>query len=145
MKTRKCRTRSPVSDPVINTGIAGFSRLTFLTSNAPCIFDRFQGPEGRRRIVESLRQQRIIANSEVVATKLAEAATIARHEPGVPFILQDGADTDVFFILAGTVSIQINGRQVRTQDHRSFGEDASGPTIRISPSTGDVKLNPTAA
>jgi hypothetical protein len=36
-------------------------------------------------------------------------------------------------------------RQVRTQDHRSFGKDASGPTIRISPSTGVVKLNPTAA
>jgi hypothetical protein len=36
-------------------------------------------------------------------------------------------------------------RQVRTQDHRSFGKDASGPTIRISPSTGVVKLTPTAA
>ena len=32
-------------------------------------------------------------------------------------------------------------RQVRTQDHRSFGKDASGPTIRISPSTGVVNLN----
>jgi hypothetical protein len=27
------------------------------------------------------------------------------------------------------------------QDHRSFGKDASGPTIRISPSTGVVNLN----
>ena len=36
-------------------------------------------------------------------------------------------------------------RQVRTQDHRSFGKDASGPTIRISLSTGVVKLDPTAA
>jgi hypothetical protein len=29
--------------------------------------------------------------------------------------------------------------------HRSFGKDASGPTTRIRPSTGVVKLNPTAA
>ena len=36
-------------------------------------------------------------------------------------------------------------RQVRTQDHRSFGKDANGPTIRSSPSTVVVKLNPTAA
>ena len=35
--------------------------------------------------------------------------------------------------------------EVRTQDHRSFGKDTSGPTIRISPSTGVVKLNPTEA
>ena len=32
-------------------------------------------------------------------------------------------------------------RQVRTQDHRSFGKEASGPTIRICPSKGVVNLN----
>jgi CRP/FNR family transcriptional regulator, cyclic AMP receptor protein len=97
-----------------------------MTSSVSSIIDRFGGPEGRRLLVESLRHQRIVENSEEIATKLADVANIARHEPTVPFILQEGADNDVFFILAGTVSIQINGREVNTQSvGRQVGEMAA--------------------
>src|SRR5215472_1862119 len=82
-----------------------------MSSSVSSIIDQFGGPEGRRRLVESLRQQKIVENSEELATKLADVASIARHEPAVPFIVQENEDNDVFFILAGTVSIQINGRE----------------------------------
>ena len=60
-----------------------------MSSSVSNIIDQFGGPEGRRRLVESLRQQRIVENSEELATKLAGVASIARHEPAVPFIVQE--------------------------------------------------------
>ena len=97
-----------------------------MSSSVSSIIDQFGGPEGRRRLVESLRQQKIVENSEELATKLADVASISRHAPAVPFIVQENEDNDVFFILAGTVSIQINGREVNTQSAgRQVGEMAA--------------------
>jgi len=82
------------------------------------MISRFQGAEGRQRLIKALREQDIIRDEEQLATEIAEVAEVIQISPTSPqneFIKQGGPDNDVYLILAGSVSIRVNGREVATR------------------------------
>jgi predicted nucleotide-binding protein len=98
---------------------------------------RFQGRDGKARRIEALRLTHIVRDEQVLAEELEAVADIIQIEPKPPdneFIKQDATDTDIYLILAGKVSIRVNGREIAirgTRDH--IGEMALiDPTARRS-------------
>jgi CRP/FNR family cyclic AMP-dependent transcriptional regulator len=92
----------------------------------PPIIDRFRGMDGLRRVIEALRQQKILGSSGDIAEKLAHLVQIEQYAAGAAVIKQGDATTDLFFILIGSVSILINGREVnRRHAGQHVGEMAA--------------------
>lgn len=80
------------------------------------MINRFRGAEGRNRLISALRQQIIIHDSEILSRELADRAKILPLEPGNQLIIQGEADNDIYFILAGRLSIVVNGREVAIRE-----------------------------
>lgn len=76
--------------------------------------ERFEG-DGRPLLIEALRRQAIVLGSSEIATAIADAGELAEYRPGDTLIVQDGADNDVLFVVAGSVAIVVNGTQVATR------------------------------
>ena len=77
---------------------------------------RFRGTENRARLISALRQQTIIHDNETLSRKLADRAEILSLEPREGLIVQGEADNDIYFILAGRLSIIVNGREVAIRE-----------------------------
>ncbi len=93
---------------------------------------RFEGSHGKKLLVDSLKRQRIVEGDERIAAQIAEDSTLIHLKPSEILINQGGTDIDVFFILAGRLSIQVNKREIAVRvatEH--VGEmsliDPSGP------------------
>jgi predicted nucleotide-binding protein len=79
------------------------------------MIERFQGAEGRRRLISALRDQRIVRDDEGLATLLAEVAQLREVNPDEPddiLTTQGAEDNDIFFILCGAISVIVNGREL---------------------------------
>lgn len=76
------------------------------------MISRFCGTNGRNRLISALRKQSIIHDNETLSKELADQAEVVQFEPRHQLILQDEADNDIYFILAGRLSIVVNGREV---------------------------------
>lgn len=76
------------------------------------MINRFDGIENRNQLISALCQQTIIHDNKDLATELADQAETLQFEPEAKLITQDGADNDIYFILAGRLSIVVNGREV---------------------------------
>ncbi len=74
--------------------------------------DRFTGPEGRRLVRQSILDQQCVAHNESVADALLTVQELAVFREGDCIIKQGGHDNDLYLILAGTASVQVNGREV---------------------------------
>src|ERR1019366_428146 len=82
------------------------------------MISRFQGDEGKKRLITALRAQQIVQDEEPLAAELADAVQLLQIEPGAPaseLIKQGGTDNEIYLIISGSVSIRINGRQVATR------------------------------
>jgi len=66
-------------------------------------------------LTEALRTQKIFENAEEIARKIAQVTTIEKYAAGETLFTQGDASNDIFFILVGHVSIQINGREVNSR------------------------------
>ena len=76
---------------------------------------RFQGEGGKARLVTAIRTQKIVSDKLKLAEEIAEASVLIQLEPNKPeseFIKQGGADTDIYLVLSGKISIRVNGREV---------------------------------
>ena len=79
---------------------------------------RFQGDSGLQRLAEVLKQQTLIAGNDQLAHQIIKVAQLMEVLPGAPgdtFIDQGGTDNDIFFIISGSVSVLINGREIGIQ------------------------------
>ncbi len=76
------------------------------------MLDRFKGKKGRRLVVESLRGQSIIGNDRSLAEAVADSAEILGYASGDTIIRQEGSDNEIYFLLAGTSVVLVNGRDV---------------------------------
>lgn len=75
---------------------------------------RFEGKDGRSRLIVALRAQQSVHNDERLASELADLVDLVQVEPGKPesaFITQGNADNDIYLILCGKVSIIVNDRE----------------------------------
>jgi CRP-like cAMP-binding protein len=82
------------------------------------LLDRFQGPDGKLRLVEALRTQTLVRDEDL-AVELARRVTLKAMPAGTVLITQNATDRDLFLILGGRFSVTINGRVVAS---RSAGE-----------------------
>ena len=76
------------------------------------MISRFRGCQGRNRLISALRKQAIIHDNETLSIELSDQAEVVQVEPGDQLILQDEADDDIYFILAGRLSVVVGGREV---------------------------------
>ena len=79
------------------------------------MISRFQGSDGKLRLIKALREQHIVRDEEALAVEIAALAEVIQFEP-VPekneIIRQGTSDNELYLILAGCVSIRIHGREV---------------------------------
>lgn len=94
------------------------------------MIERFQGDEGRRRLVAALTEHRLIANRQELAERLVAVGELMEGPAGTAFINQGDQTSDVFFIIAGKVEIRVNGKVVANR----FPGDSIGEMAAIEPS-----------
>jgi CRP/FNR family transcriptional regulator, cyclic AMP receptor protein len=94
------------------------------------MIERFTGPAGAMALKDALLQQRLVQHDDAVADRLVTAGELVEHQPGGVLIEQGHADDVIFFILAGEVEVEVNGRPVATRKtHDTVGEmSAADPT-----------------
>lgn len=89
------------------------------------MINRFEGTEGKRLLVEALKDSQLVEHNEDLANKLAEIGQLVSFNSGDVLMTQGGADNDIFFILFGQVNVVINNRHVAIREAReTVGEMA---------------------
>ncbi|WP_050465752.1 TIR domain-containing protein [Herbaspirillum autotrophicum] len=73
---------------------------------------RFQGETGQARLIESLKDSKIVARDEGIANAIAAKLKVRDVASGDVLIAQNGTDTDIYFILAGKFNIVVNGKLI---------------------------------
>jgi CRP/FNR family transcriptional regulator, cyclic AMP receptor protein len=93
------------------------------------LLDRFTGERGRGLRVEALADQRLVSGNRELAEELADGAEVLAVSAGQTLISQGADDSDIYFILAGTFDVVVNGRRV---DGRGAG-DHVGEMAAVQP------------
>lgn len=78
------------------------------------MLERFQGREGRSALLNALRSQFIVDGNTEVADKIAGGAQLREYAPGERLFTQGDRGTDIFFVLAGEVSVRVGEIEVST-------------------------------
>ena len=73
---------------------------------------RFQGDQGRRRLIELLQEQFVVGGDATIAGEIADVATVREFSPGEILIRQGSAKSNLFFVLSGVFRVFVNGREV---------------------------------
>ena len=76
------------------------------------MLQRFKGSEGRRLLAEALEMQPLIGGRSELAEWIAESSRLESWAPGNPVIESGAPGNEIFFVLSGTVSTQVQGREV---------------------------------
>ena len=76
------------------------------------MLQRFCGQGGRAHLVEALNIQPIINGDAVVAMAISECVAVESFRQGSNIIEESAPDNDLYFILAGVVSIRVSGREI---------------------------------
>jgi len=96
--------------------------------------ERFAGETGRRILLETLKDQKLVAGNTELAEQIASAGELLDVNTGEFIIKQGNEDNDTYLILAGSFDIVVNGRAINKRipnDH--VGEMAAiQPTQRRS-------------
>ena len=76
------------------------------------MFQRFSGQDGRTHLVEALEIQPIVSGDTAIAEAISGCVQVDSFGPGASVIEESAPDNDLFFILAGVVSIRVSGREI---------------------------------
>ena len=76
------------------------------------MLQRFCGPDGRTHLVEALGIQPIINGDTAIAMAVSGCVEVESFGPGSSIIEESAPDNDLYFILAGVVSIRVSGREI---------------------------------
>jgi len=87
--------------------------------SSPTLAKRFSGRGGRDRLIDALRNQFLIGGDQEIAREVARHTYIQHLSANDELITEGAPDNEIYFILSGSISIHINGRQVAT---RAAGE-----------------------
>lgn len=82
--------------------------------------ERFEGDAGRRRLIDALNIQKMVAGNSALAEELASLVEVIEVKAGETIIRQGASDNDLFFILTGSFDIVVNSKVVakrNTNDH----------------------------
>jgi CRP/FNR family cyclic AMP-dependent transcriptional regulator len=73
---------------------------------------RLKGRSGRRRLIAMLLSQKLVGNDPVIARAFVRVVQLTVFRTSAILTTQDAPEDDLFLILDGEVSVEINGRQV---------------------------------
>ena len=76
------------------------------------MLQRFSGPDGRIQLVEALENQPIAGGDTDIANAIFGHVEVTSFKPGSNIIEESAPDNDLYFILAGVVSIRVSGREI---------------------------------
>ena len=86
---------------------------------------RFTGPEGAQFAIEALRKQPIVGGDAGLAETICNSAEVTSFARDATIIEEYAPDNDIYFILAGVVSIRVAGREVAVRtEGQHIGEMA---------------------
>lgn len=87
--------------------------------------DRFLGA-GRSNLIDALKRQEILGGNQDLAEKLAEVGSVEEYPKSHEIISQGASDNDVYFVVAGSVGIVVNGNNIATRNSgQTVGEMAA--------------------
>ena len=78
----------------------------------PSMVQRFTGPYGKTRLIDALLRQTLISGDIPLAKRVAKIVQLIDVKTGKELTRQGGNDNDLFFILSGSVSVRVNGREI---------------------------------
>jgi len=78
------------------------------------MLERFQGREGRAALLNALRGQYLVDGSNELAEMILAASQLQEFAPGAALFSQGDRGSYLLFILAGRVSVQVDGAEVAT-------------------------------
>lgn len=78
------------------------------------MLERFQGRDGRGTLLNALRNQFLLDGSSEIAEMIAAASQLQEYAPGAALFTQGERGSHLLFILAGQVSVQVDGEEVAT-------------------------------
>jgi CRP-like cAMP-binding protein len=78
------------------------------------MIERFQGREGHSALLNALRSQFVVDGNTDVAEKIASGAVLREYAAGERVFVQGERGTDIFFVLAGQVSVVVGEIEVAT-------------------------------
>ena len=84
------------------------------TGEAGLVLERFQGREGRAALLNALRGQFLVDGSTELAELILAASQLHEFAPGSPLFTQGERGSHLLFILAGQVSVQVDGAEIAT-------------------------------
>lgn len=96
------------------------------------LIQRFEGERGKRLLADALSAQWLVGHDRRLAEALADAAELRELVVGEVLIAQGDPDNDIYFVLAGSLSIVVNGREVaiRTSGHHVGEMALIDPSLR---------------
>jgi CRP-like cAMP-binding protein len=80
------------------------------------VIERFEGKQGRRLLVEALKAQPLAAGKAAIARALAEKVKLSELAPGDVLIREGAADNDLYFVVAGRVTVLVGGLEIGTRE-----------------------------
>jgi len=94
--------------------------------SAGILAKRFEGSEGRRLLLEALREQKMVSGNADLANDLADLGELISVAAGTTVVVQGDSDNHVFLIVAGSFNIVVNGKMLnRRHSFDHFGEMAA--------------------
>ena len=76
------------------------------------MFTRFTGQDGQHFVIDALRDQPVIGESSNLAETICDHAEVMEFAQSSTIIEESAPDNDIYFILAGIVSIRVGGREI---------------------------------
>ena len=95
------------------------------------MLERFKGDAGKQLLIEVMSRQFVVEGDQGLAAAIAAIADLVEYKTGAHLMHQGDAEHDLYFILEGKFSIQVNGEVISS---RSAGEDI-GEMALIDPMT----------
>jgi CRP/FNR family transcriptional regulator, cyclic AMP receptor protein len=77
--------------------------------------NRFAGDSGRQALIDTLKDQKMVAGNEGLAAEIAQRGELVEVKTGTTIIEQGGDDSDVFLIVTGSFNVLVNGRVVASR------------------------------
>ncbi len=78
----------------------------------PSMFQRFKGERGKQQLVDAIRLQQVVSGDKRIAEKLVSAGNLVEFCSGGVVAQQGNTDSDIYFIVCGEVTVEINSRTV---------------------------------
>lgn len=104
--------------------------------------DRFQD---RAILTEALLAQAIVQGDKLVAEALAEAGEVVAFEAGEKLIEEDATDRDMYFLLAGKVSLSVKGKVLYPREKNVTVGEASAVNPLLTRAATVTAMEPTVA